>query len=71
MARMAVLVDLSFFLKRYARLKRKCLKDAFDAKDTALAIWNAAIDHARKNRDEIYRILVYDCSPLSKEPTTR
>ena len=66
MARMAVLVDLSFFLKRYARVKGACLQDKCAAKDTARAVWNAAITHARRNRDEIYRILVYDCSPLSK-----
>ena len=30
-------------------------------------IWNTAHTHARRNRDEIYRILVYDCSPLRKK----
>ena len=67
MARMAILVDLAFFLKRYARIKRACVSNTFDARNTALAVWNAAITHARRQRDEIYRILVYDCSPLKKK----
>jgi uncharacterized LabA/DUF88 family protein len=67
MARMAVLVDLAFFLKRYARIKGLGLNDASVAKSTARAVWNAAMGHARRNRDEIYRILVYDCSPLRKK----
>ena len=67
MARMAVLVDLAFFLNRYARIKGVCLSDPFNAKDTARAVRNIALAHARRNQDEIYRILVYDCSPLKKK----
>ncbi len=66
MARVAVLVDLSFFLKRYNRIKRKKGSKPHSAAEVAKCVWDTAKGHVKKP-DELYRILVYDCRPFSKK----
>ena len=66
MARVAVLVDLSFFLKRYNRIKRKKGSKPHSAAKVAKCVWDTAIGHVKKP-DELYRILVYDCRPFAKK----
>jgi uncharacterized LabA/DUF88 family protein len=63
--RVAVLIDLSFFLDRYNLLRRK--------RDEPLVAVNVARDirlmaqcHLDSMRDELHRIFVYDCKPLDK-----
>ena len=62
MARVAVLVDLSFFLKRYNRIRRKKGSKPHSAGRVAKCAWDTAKEHVKKP-DELYRILVYDCRP--------
>ncbi len=73
MARIAVLVDLSFFLIRYGRCMRAG-NEPLVAASTAKALLRTAHAHLRRNTDELHRILVYDCQPLTKKafnPITR
>jgi uncharacterized LabA/DUF88 family protein len=67
MAKVAVLVDLSFFLKRYNRVIRKPGSSPDSAKQVAKCVWDTAIKHIDQKSDELYRILVYDCRPFSKK----
>lgn len=68
MARVAVLVDLGFFLPRYRSLIERGADPPHTPKQVAKAVFETAISHARKTKgDELYRILVYDCKPLSKK----
>lgn len=66
MARVAVLVDLSFFLIRYRRLKLVPGTPLVPA-NVAKCLWDSAKAHVSKNEDELYRIFVYDCRPLAKK----
>lgn len=66
MGRVAVLVDLSFFLTRYRKL-RAANGDSMEPKAVARAVWGTAKLHVRRGEDELYRILVYDCKPLGKK----
>ena len=66
MARVAVLVDLSFFLKRYNRIRRKKGSKPHSAGRVAKCVWDTAKEHVKKP-DELYRILVYDCRPFAKK----
>jgi len=68
MVRVAVLVDLGFFLPRYRLLIERGIDPPHSPKRVANALWSTAIRHVRKADDEqLYRILVYDCPPLAKK----
>lgn len=67
MAKVAVLVDLSFFLKRYNRVIRKRGSPPDPAETVAKCVWDTAIQHLDRKSDELYRILVYDCRPFEKK----
>ena len=67
MARVAVLVDLGFFLPRYRTLIEKDANPPHTPKEVAHNLWRTAVSHVRKrDGEQLYRILVYDCAPLSK-----
>lgn len=68
MIRVAILVDLSFFLPRYRSLIEKGADRSHTPKEVAKALWRTALLHVHKAAGEhLYRILVYDCAPLSKK----
>lgn len=58
----AVLIDLSFFLKRY-----KTIFSINDPIDMAKRIKDYAYKSVLKNNDILYRIFIYDCEPLEKQ----
>lgn len=66
MAKVAVLVDLSFFLMQYGKLRHPQGKPMMASK-VAHVVFNTARAHVAKEYDELYRILVYDCRPLHKK----
>jgi len=66
MAKVAVLVDLSFFLMQYRKLRHPGGQPLV-ATEVAKAVWGTARAHVDKGADELYRILVYDCRPLRKK----
>ncbi len=66
MAKVAVLVDLSFFLRRYDKLRHPKGQSMVPG-DVAKAVWNTARAHVDSDEDLLYRILVYDCRPLRKK----
>jgi uncharacterized LabA/DUF88 family protein len=66
MAKVAVLVDLSFFLMQYRKLKHTSGQPMV-ASDVAKIVFSTARAHVEKEVDELYRILVYDCRPLKKK----
>jgi uncharacterized LabA/DUF88 family protein len=66
MGRVAVLVDLSFFLVRYKAL-RVPAGASMEPKQVARAVWGTAKLHVKQDDGELYRILVYDCRPLRKK----
>jgi hypothetical protein len=70
MAKVAVLVDLSFFLKCYRRVIGKPGTAKHTSESVADSVWNTAVAHVDKKKDELYRILVYDCRPYDKKATT-
>jgi uncharacterized LabA/DUF88 family protein len=65
--RVAVLVDLGFFLPRYHRLIERPGEPPHTPKEVAKALWLTAIAHLDPRTDELYRIFVYDCRPLEKK----
>ncbi len=68
MARVAVLVDLGFFLPRYRSLIQMDGSPPHTPKKVARNLWRTALGHVDKDSGEqLYRILVYDCAPLSKK----
>jgi uncharacterized LabA/DUF88 family protein len=68
MARVAVLVDLGFFLPRYRSLIQMDGSPPHTPKKVARNLWRTALGHVDKDLGEqLYRILVYDCAPLSKK----
>jgi uncharacterized LabA/DUF88 family protein len=68
MARVAVLVDLAFFLPRYRSLIQTNADSPHTPKKVARNLWHTALRHVHKGLGEqLYRILVYDCAPLSKK----
>jgi uncharacterized LabA/DUF88 family protein len=67
MTRVAVLVDLGFFLPRYRALIEQDSDPPHSPKEVARTLWRTALKHVnRKAGEQLYRILVYDCKPLSK-----
>jgi hypothetical protein len=68
MARVAVLVDLGFFLPRYRSLIQVDRSPPHTPKKVARNLWRTALGHVDKvSGEQLYRILVYDCAPLSKK----
>jgi uncharacterized LabA/DUF88 family protein len=68
MVRVAVLVDLGFFLPRYRSLIERDAESPHTPAVVAHDLWRTAIRHVRKqDGEQLYRILVYDCAPLSKK----
>jgi uncharacterized LabA/DUF88 family protein len=65
--RVAILVDLGFFLPRYRSLVEKPEEPPHSPKEVAKALWRTALKHVNKKAgEELYRVLVYDCKPLEK-----
>ncbi|MCZ6168002.1 NYN domain-containing protein [Campylobacter ureolyticus] len=60
----AVLVDLSFFLKRY-----KTQFNVSNSEDIAKRLRHYIYKSVLKNNDYLYRIFIYDCEPLEKDVT--
>lgn len=68
MARVAILVDLGFFLPRYRALVERRDDQPHSPKEVAKALWLTALKHIhKKSGEQLYRILVYDCKPLEKK----
>lgn len=68
MSRVAILVDLGFFLPRYrAIVERRDAAQPHSPRQVARALWQTALKHVhKKSGEQLYRILVYDCKPLEK-----
>lgn len=67
MSRVAILVDLGFFLPRYRAVVERRDAPPHSPKRVARALWQTALKHVHKSSGEqLYRILVYDCKPLDK-----
>jgi uncharacterized LabA/DUF88 family protein len=66
MTRVAVLIDLSFFLFQYGRHRHPRNRPLI-ANDVARAVCSTARAHLTRGQDALYRILVYDCRPLTKK----
>jgi uncharacterized LabA/DUF88 family protein len=68
MSRVAILVDLGFFLPRYRCLIERDAGTPHTAKRVATALFDTAERHVdREHGEQLYRIFVYDCKPLSKK----
>lgn len=66
MSKVAVLVDLGFFLHRYRALKER--DTPHPPAVVADNLFKLALDHAHRDEgDDLYRILCYDCEPLAKK----
>lgn len=65
MAKVAILIDGGFFLKRHYKLYPK---DHFqDPEKTAKDLYTFAMSYVEDPSDELYRIFYYDCKPLEKK----
>lgn len=68
MGKVAVLIDLGFFLPRYRSLIERGAGQPHTPKQVAHAVFRTALGHVVRQRgDELYRIFVYDCKPLGKK----
>ncbi len=68
MSRVAILVDLGFFLPRYRTLIEGDANPSHTAKQVATTLFRTAERHvAREHGEQLYRIFVYDCKPLDKK----
>jgi len=68
MSRVAILVDLGFFLPRYRTLIEGDANPSHTAKQVAMTLFRTAERHvAREHGEQFYRIFVYDCKPLDKK----
>nr|WP_298716900.1 NYN domain-containing protein [uncultured Steroidobacter sp.] len=68
MSRVAILVDLGFFLPRYRTLMEGDASPSHTAKQVATTLFKTAERHvAREHGEQLYRIFVYDCRPLDKK----
>jgi uncharacterized LabA/DUF88 family protein len=66
--KVAVLIDLGFFLPRYRSLIERGAEQPHTPKQVADAVFRTALGHViRRRGDELYRIFVYDCKPLGKK----
>ena len=61
----AILVDGGFFLKRYRRVYRNARNH--DAKTVAKTFYTMVHGHLDKEKENLYRILYYDCRPFAKK----
>lgn len=61
----AILVDGDFYLRRY--FEWFGAKASQEPDVVAQAMWVHCMRHLDKNKDELYRILFYDCPPLTKK----
>ncbi len=67
----AIFIDAAFFLKRFPRAYKN--KSADNAKEVARTLHEMALAHLSPDdidRQELYRIFVYDCAPLLKSVHT-
>jgi uncharacterized LabA/DUF88 family protein len=68
MSKVAVLVDLGFFLPRYRHLIECKADPLHSAERVACALFDTAERHVdREHGEQLYRIFVYDCKPLDKK----
>lgn len=68
MSKVAILVDLGFFLPRYRHLIERKAAEPHTAKQVAAALFDTAERHVdREHGEQLYRIFVYDCKPLDKK----
>ena len=65
MIKTAILVDGSFFLRRYYYFWGA--ENARNPEKAANDLWAHCIKHIDKDREQIYRIYFYDCPPLEKK----
>ena len=61
----AVFVDGSFFLKRYARVYPG--GSSHDPQTVAKHLFTMVLKHLDKEKDDLYRIFYYDCVPFEKK----
>ena len=59
----AVLVDLSFFIQRYNTLKKI---DEMTPDELAKRLKDYIWKSIERNKDNLYRVYIYDCEPLNK-----
>jgi uncharacterized LabA/DUF88 family protein len=66
--RVAILIDLGFFLPRYRAVIEQKADPAHTPKEVADALFATAVRHVQRRQGEgLYRVLVYDCKPLEKK----
>lgn len=65
----AVLVDLTFALKRYRTLIEAPSGKEHTPEQIVTCLWDTAKKHADANGGSLYRILCYDCAPFDKGST--
>lgn len=61
----AVMVDLSFFIRRY-----RTIYNGNDVAEFARRLRHYVYKSLKKNNDYLYRIFIYDCEPLEKSTET-
>jgi uncharacterized LabA/DUF88 family protein len=66
MTKVAVLIDLTFFLFRHSQVRTPD-GPVLSGAQMANEIRNTALAHLNRQRDDLYRIFVYDCRPLGKK----
>jgi uncharacterized LabA/DUF88 family protein len=66
MTKVAIFIDLTFFLIRYGKILAPA-GATLDAAEAAQEIENIALAHLSSPRDELFKIFVYDCRPLGKK----
>jgi uncharacterized LabA/DUF88 family protein len=68
MRKVAFLIDLGFFLPRYRAVIEGNASPPHSPKCVARVLFRTALGHLnRRHHEELYRIPVYDCKPLSKK----
>lgn len=65
-ARVAVLVDGEFFIKRHCSYFHKD-PATISAKDIAKRLQIHCVKHIKKDKEYLYKIFFYDCRPLTKK----
>ena len=59
----AILVDAAFFIKRFPAIYPKL--DKSNPEVVGKTLYSMCMEHVK--REDLYRILVYDCKPLNKK----
>lgn len=67
--RTAVLIDLTFALKRYRTLIERPSGRDHTPEEIVNCIWETARKHADSGEGKLYRILCYDCDPYDRGST--